>query len=293
MSRGRANGVMTCHSRVISTNLYYIFAERIVSEMENRSERERFISLLTGTISSLCNSGLIGASASSTVSSIDGLLGITLSNNEVFLVKINENFSLLNDAVSSDDISETDRHAMISKSHEEGTLRLKKRKCDSYYGRANEECWISDFTSEQPGSQLSDQLLPNDQTTCNSQTKMNVRNKTVMHNRREIGRFRHNRLGFSSGTIESNASSSRVPRNSRLSSASVTLESSVNFDEASSADDAAVQNSVNRVLSGEVRKRIGDCKIEIQDSLDMSSVCSIKADPDCEKSEEFYTAEVG
>jgi len=59
--------------------------------MKHVSDKDRFISILAGTISGICNRGLMGPSA--TVMRIDGLLGVTLSNNEVFLVNIREQFS--------------------------------------------------------------------------------------------------------------------------------------------------------------------------------------------------------
>lgn len=52
----------------------------------NSKEQERFSAILTSTIGSLCKIGMIN----STVTRVDGLLGITLASNAVFLVKIQE-----------------------------------------------------------------------------------------------------------------------------------------------------------------------------------------------------------
>lgn len=57
--------------------------------MDVRS-RERFVSLLTCAVGQLCKSGLIDSELF--VSRVDGLLGITLSNAEVFLINICECF---------------------------------------------------------------------------------------------------------------------------------------------------------------------------------------------------------
>lgn len=52
----------------------------------NIKEQERLSAILTSTIGSLCRSGMIN----STVARVDGILGITLASNTVFLVKIQE-----------------------------------------------------------------------------------------------------------------------------------------------------------------------------------------------------------
>lgn len=57
--------------------------------MDVRS-RERFVSLLTCAVGQLCKSGLTDSQLF--VSRVDGLLGITLSNSEVFLINICECF---------------------------------------------------------------------------------------------------------------------------------------------------------------------------------------------------------
>ena len=56
--------------------------------MQHPDNRKRFIRLVKETIADICSGGLMGPCA--TVQRVDGLLGITLSTNEVFLINIGE-----------------------------------------------------------------------------------------------------------------------------------------------------------------------------------------------------------
>merc|ERR1712178_27493 len=59
-----------------------------VSKLKMKPDQERVKNLLTDTISMLCRNGL----AYNDELKIEGLLGITIDNNEVFLININDKF---------------------------------------------------------------------------------------------------------------------------------------------------------------------------------------------------------
>lgn len=96
--------------------------------MDVRS-RERFVSLLTCAVGQLCKSGLIDSELF--ISRVDGLLGITLSNTEVFLINICECFQ------STDNVfNPTQDHTLKLSSITSASLCLTQRNATGEAGQA-------------------------------------------------------------------------------------------------------------------------------------------------------------